>query len=108
MGLGLGLGQKAINYTQIRSAGTGKDWRLADFTTAWQDAVPEGVPVEVGMLAGIAITVQFGNDTFIRYLPANDVKDIPDPRDRIRIIAFEARPLDILLTTQRFIIFSET
>jgi len=73
---------------KIRNVGTGKDWRLVDFMTAWQDAVPTGATVERELLLGVAVTIQSANDEFVRYLPASDVRDIPDARDRIRIRSF--------------------
>ena len=55
---------------------------------AWQDAVPVGAPVEGALLLGVAVTVQSASDEFVRYLPASDVKSIPDAKDRIRIRVF--------------------
>ncbi len=70
----------------LSKIGGGKDWSLSDFTTAWQDSVPEGALVDTKLLAGIAVMVQLGSDTFIRYLPASDMRDISDVRERIRIL----------------------
>lgn len=70
----------------------GKDWRLTDFMAAWQDAVPqpqegkEENKVSESQLAGVAVVVKTGDEQYVRYLPAADVKSVVDPRDRFRIL----------------------
>jgi len=75
--------QRALD---VQSLGSGKDWRSTDFFAAWQDSVPDGAPVDISLLTGIAISGKIGSETFIRYLPASEVKNIPDPRDRVRLL----------------------
>lgn len=74
-----------LSLNKLNSLGTGKDWKTSDFLSTWQDSVPDGAPVDVGLLKGIAVTVKIGAEDFVRYLPADNVKNMPDPRDRIRI-----------------------
>jgi len=70
---------------------SGRDWRLSDFTTAWQDSVPDGAPTNMELLQGLAVVVQQGKESMMRYLSATELCSVSDPKERFQHI-FKVQP----------------
>jgi sister chromatid cohesion protein DCC1 len=75
---------RAKQLLTLGEKGKSGDWRLADFITSWQDSIPEGAPVDIELLRGLAVVVQQGKETMLHYLSAVDLCSIADPKERLQ------------------------